>query len=244
MYLLAIIIGYAMNGVIGALIGIAIVWALNSILRSFNANGNKHATDLFLNSLFSMLAKMAKADGVITKAEIDAVTQFMNAIKLNNKDKEAAISAFRKAASSEQSIYEYASQYRAVASAEMRGVIYAVLWDVAYSDGVLHEQEDEILRKIPEYLGLHNGIYNDYKNSVNNQKNWSEAEIDKHYAVLGCTKDNSDKEIKKAYRKAISKHHPDKMQPQGLPKEFMDYANEQSKKINKAYDAIKASRKR
>jgi hypothetical protein len=46
-----------------------------------------------------------------------------------------------------------------------------VVWEVAYSDGVLHEQEDEILRKIPEYLGLHNGIYNDTKNSVNNQGN-------------------------------------------------------------------------
>jgi DnaJ like chaperone protein len=44
---------------------------------------------------------------------------------------------------------------------------------------------------------------------------------DKHYEVLGCTKDNSDKEIKKAYRKAISKHHPDKIQSEGLPKEFM-----------------------
>ncbi|SMN14827.1 DnaJ-like protein DjlA [uncultured Candidatus Thioglobus sp.] len=187
---------------------------------------------------------MAKADGIITKEEIDAVTQFMNAIRLSGKDKETAINAFRKASSSEQSVYEYASQYRALASAEMIGVVYAVLWDVAHSDGVLHEQEDEILRKIPEYLGLHHGIYNDYKNRANNRDNWDKADIDKHYEVLGCAKDNSDKEIKNAYRKAISKHHPDKIQSQGLPKEFMDYANEQSKKINKAYDAIKKSRKR
>jgi DnaJ like chaperone protein len=66
--------------------------------------------------------------------------------------------------------------------------------------------------------------------------------LDTHSQALGCTKDNSDKEIKKPYRTAISKHHPDKIQSQGLPKEFMDYANEQSKKINKAYDAIKKSR--
>ena len=238
----AAILGYWINGPIGAFVGIAIVWILNFVTKSFNINNNGHATKLFLNSLFSILAKMAKADGVITKEEIDAVTQFMNAIRLSGKDKETAINAFRKASSSEQSIYEYASQYRVVASAEMRGVVYAVLWNVAYSDGVLHEQENEILRKIPEYLGLHNGIYNDYKNSVNNQGNWGKADIGKHYEVLGCTKDNSDKEIKKAYRKAISKHHPDKIQSQGLPKEFMDFANEQSKKINKAYDSIKKER--
>ncbi|VVH59365.1 co-chaperone DjlA [bacterium endosymbiont of Bathymodiolus sp. 5 South] len=242
MIFLAAIFGYWANGAVGAFIGLAIVLILNFVIKSFNVNNNVHATTLFLNSLFSILAKMAKADGVIAKEEIDAVTQFMNAIRLSSKDKETAINAFRKASSSEQSIYEYASQYRAVASVEMRGVVYAVLWEVAYSDGVLHEQEDEILRKIPEYLGLHSGIYNDTKNSVNSQGSWGKADIDKHYQVLGCTKDNSDKEIKKAYRKAISKHHPDKIQSQGLPKEFMDYANEQSKKINKAYDAIKKSR--
>jgi hypothetical protein len=67
---------------------------------------------------------------VIAKEEIDAVTQFMNAIRLSSKDKETAINAFRKASSSEQSIYEYASQYRAVASVEMRGVVYAVLCEL------------------------------------------------------------------------------------------------------------------
>ncbi|SFV88007.1 DnaJ-like protein DjlA [hydrothermal vent metagenome] len=243
MIFLAAILGYWINGPIGAFVGIALVWILNFVINSFNINRNTHATERFINSLFSMLAKMAKADGIITKEEIDAVTQFMNTIRLSSKDKEIAINAFRKASLSQQSIYEYASQYKAVASAEMRGVVYAVLWGVAHSDGVLHKQEDEILRKIPEYLGLHNGIYNDYKNNTNSQNHWDKADIDKHYETLECTKDNSDKEIKKAYRKAISKHHPDKIQSQGLPKEFMDYANEQSKKINKAYDAIKASRK-
>lgn len=240
----AAILGYWINGFVGAFAGIVIVWILSFVIKSFNVNNNTHTTKLFLNSLFSILAKMAKADGVIAKEEIDAVTQFINTIRLSSKDKETAINAFRKASSSEQSIYEYASQYRAVANAEMRQVVYAVLWDVAYSDGILHEKEDEILRKIPEYLGLNHGIYHDYKNSVNNQSDWNKTDTDKHYEILGCSPDNSDKEIKKAYKKAISKYHPDKIQSQGLPKEFMDYANEQSKKINKAYDAIKQSRKR
>jgi uncharacterized tellurite resistance protein B-like protein len=61
----------------------------------------------------------------------------------------------------------------------MRGVVYAVLWEVAYSDGVLHEQEDEILRKIPEYLGLHSGIYNDTKNSVNSHQQQLELILDR-----------------------------------------------------------------
>jgi hypothetical protein len=55
---------------------------------------------------------LAKADGVIAKEEIDAVTQFMNAIRLSSKDKETAINAFRKASSSEQSILYNKVQYQ------------------------------------------------------------------------------------------------------------------------------------
>jgi DnaJ like chaperone protein len=242
-WLLAIF-GYSINGPIGALIGLGIGWMLNSVMGSFVANKRQHVTGLFLDSVFSMLAKMAKADGVITKEEIDAVTRFINSIRLNSKDKKSAISAFRSASISDRSIYDYASQYREVAGAEMREIVYAVLWDIAYSDGILHENEDEILRKIPEYLGLNAGLYGQYKQRINNQSGQSNANIDKDYEILGCTKDSSDKEIKRAYRKAIGKHHPDKIQSQGLPKEFMDYANEQSKNINKAYEAIKKSRSR
>jgi DnaJ like chaperone protein len=97
MIFLAAIFGYWVNGAVGAFIGLAIVLILNFVIKSFNVNNNVHATTLFLNSLFSILAKMAKADGVIAKEEIDAVTQFMNAIRLSSKDKETAINAFRKA---------------------------------------------------------------------------------------------------------------------------------------------------
>ncbi|CAC9602466.1 hypothetical protein [uncultured Gammaproteobacteria bacterium] len=240
---LAAIIGYAINGYFGALIGFLIVGVLGFAMRSFAASNNNHITDLFLNSLFSMLAKIAKADGVITKEEIDAVTQFMNHVKLSGADKKTAINAFRSASLSEHSIYEYASQYRKVASEEMRGVVYAVLWDVAYSDGILHKKEDEILRKIPEYLGLNSGTYHQYKDRTHHQNDWNENAINNAYEILECSKDSSDKEIKKSYKRAIAKHHPDKIHSQGLPKEFMDYANEQSKSINKAYDLIKKNRR-
>jgi hypothetical protein len=84
MIFLAAIFGYWVNGAVGAFIGLAIVLILNFVIKSFNVNNNVHATTLFLNSLFSILAKMAKADGVIAKEEIDAVTQFMNAIRLSS----------------------------------------------------------------------------------------------------------------------------------------------------------------
>ncbi|WXU00639.1 MAG: Co-chaperone protein DjlA [Catillopecten margaritatus gill symbiont] len=241
MIFLAAILGYSISGYTGALIGAAMAWVVKSAMKSSFANQQNEATGQFLNSLFSMLAKIAKADGIISKEEIDAVTRFMDTIKLNNEDKKIAINAFRNASSDERSIYEYASQYQAVASKEMREITYAVLWDVAYSDGVIHPQEEDILRKIPQYLGLNGNIYHKYSNTSSSNTNQTSG-IDEHYELLNCTQTSTDKEIKRGYRKAIGAYHPDKIQAKGLPKEFMDFANEQSKKINKAYDAIKKSR--
>jgi hypothetical protein len=57
----------------------------------------------------------------------------MNAIRLSSKDKETAINAFRKASSSEQSIYEYASQYRAVASVPVTLTINTIFSVIIYT---------------------------------------------------------------------------------------------------------------
>ena len=52
----------------------------------------------------------------------------------------------------------------------------------------------------------------------------------------------TDDEVKKAYRKLIVEHHPDKLMAQGLPQEFIDLANEKMVAINSAYDKIKKQR--
>ena len=61
--------------------------------------------------------------------------------------------------------------------------------------------------------------------------------------ALGVTKDNTDKEIKHAYRQLISQYHPDKLIGQGLPEDMIALATEQAKEIQLAYDLIAESRK-
>ncbi len=241
MIFLAAILGYSVNGYIGALIGVLLGWVVKSAMNASLTNKHNEATESFLTSLFSILAKIAKADGIISKEEIEAVTRFMGTIRLNSEDKKTAINAFREASSNTKSIYQYASQYRATASKEMCEITYAVLWDVAYSDGTIHPEEENILREIPRYLGLNDNIYHKYSNTSSGNTHQTSG-INEHYELLNCHINSTDKEIKRAYRKAIGAYHPDKIQSKGLPKEFMDFANEQSKKINKAYDSIKKHR--
>ncbi|MFQ5535150.1 MAG: DnaJ family molecular chaperone, partial [Sphingomonadales bacterium] len=58
------------------------------------------------------------------------------------------------------------------------------------------------------------------------------------YAILGVPADIADAELKKAYRELVREHHPDTLIAQGLPREFIDVANEKLAAINDAFDRI------
>ena len=62
------------------------------------------------------------------------------------------------------------------------------------------------------------------------------------YKALGVSRDSSDKEIKRAYRKLMSQYHPDKLMGQGLPEDMISVATEQAKEVQTAYDLIKKHR--
>ncbi len=232
-------LGFVMGGPIGAGIGAFIG---STFGKSAAVNDAQKNQTLFFVSLFSMLAKMAKSDGVVVQAEIQAVTDFMHSMRLDEQDRTAAISIFRNAIDDEYSIYDYATQYKGIANVQMREILYGALWKVAHADGVLDEAEDDILRNIPSYLGIHQSIYQTYSTGSNTNTSHSASDLAQYYEVLGCSPDDEDGDIKKAYRRAMREYHPDKIQSKGLPESFLAFANEQSKKINKAYDAIKKTR--
>ncbi len=68
------------------------------------------------------------------------------------------------------------------------------------------------------------------------------AALDDAYKALGVTKDSTDAEVKRAWRKLMSQYHPDKLIGQGMPEDMIAMATEQAKEIQVAYDLIKKSR--
>ena len=70
----------------------------------------------------------------------------------------------------------------------------------------------------------------------------SQQQLDNAYKLLGVSKSTSDKDIKKAYRKLMSQHHPDKLVAKGLPPEMMDIAKQKTQDIQAAYEMISDSK--
>ena len=62
------------------------------------------------------------------------------------------------------------------------------------------------------------------------------------YALLAIESSASMEEVKRAYRRQMSQHHPDKLVAKGLPEEMIDIANRKTQDIKSAYDLIRKSR--
>ena len=64
------------------------------------------------------------------------------------------------------------------------------------------------------------------------------------YEILEVDARASDEEVQKAYRRQVSKHHPDKLKANGLPDSMMEHAKQRTQQILEAYELIKSSRQR
>ncbi len=231
-----VVLGGPIGAALGAWIGSALTG--NSDERQLSTeNQNKQ---LFFVSLFSMFGKLAKADGVVSQEEIQAVENIMTQMKLDDEDKSVARQFFNNAKSDTYSIYDYAKQYAEIfTNQEMRLMVYRSLWVLSLSDNVLHKNEETILKQIPHYLGISLSYFTTFKDELVRGK---KSNLDECYQLLGCNKNSTNAEIKKAYRKLVGEYHPDKIQSKGLPEEFLKFANDQMHKINEAYKLIMDSR--
>jgi len=188
-------------------------------------------------AFFGCLAKMAKADGAITKEEIQAVEQIITRLGYSPTMRAAAIEIFRKAKDDPHTAADYLNQLASVIrfNPQIGMTFIAALHAVAQADGSIHPNEREILQQAEQAFRLQPGTINALLGGRTNN-------LDDAYTVLECSPDMSDAEIKTIYRKKCVEFHPDKLASKGLPKEFMEYANEQLAKINEAYDTLKKAR--
>jgi len=232
-------IGMVIGGPIGAGIG---AWLGHSVgnAKAVMA-GQREAQTVFFVSLFSMLAKMAKADGKVSAEEADLINHIAKTqMNMDAEDRKAAREIFNNALNDDYSIYDYAKQYKQVMhNQQMLEMVYRLLFAVALADQKLHHAEEEILKEIPAHLGLDSSIYNRFREEFQGQK----ADLSECYEILGCSPDSNDDEIKRAYRKKCVEYHPDKIASKGLPEGFMKFAEDQMQQITSSYSTIMESRK-
>lgn len=203
---------------------------------------------IFCASAAAMLAKMAKADGCVTRDEIAAVETAFGRLGFKAVTRDYAVNVFRKAKDDAHTIYEYAEEFAAaVDSVEIREMLYEILWDVACADGEVSEAELLLLQRVPRSLHIRTEWYGYFFNArLGSSRRGGGAgsgdSLAEAYRVLGATPKDSAETLKRKYRELAKRNHPDALRAQGLPEEMAGKATERMGRINAAWAEVRAAR--
>jgi DnaJ like chaperone protein len=188
-------------------------------------------------SLFSILGKLAKIDGVVSREEIGVVENFINNLPVKGREKQFAKQIFREAKNSSYSLEDFAIQLYQTTKNQPAVLLSFIdlLVQIAAADGTLHTAEDAALKRIKE-------IFQVSDQQFENIKAVYFKGIDKYYKILNCTPESSNQEIKSNYKKLVKDFHPDRIVSKGLPEEFIDFATKRFQEIQEAYEKITQQR--
>lgn len=250
--LLGGIFGYMTFGTWGFLLGVYIGHKFDTgrAQNPFDPQRQQKIKKVFFKSTFAIMGHIAKADGQVSKEEVQMAQRVMAQMDLSEQMKRDAIAEFNRGKSSgfnldvELDAFKQGCQYQK----NLIRIFIEVQLQGAFADGVLDDVEDKILRHICSRVGIPAFVYEQLKTMLGaSQRGGSHqqrgATPQEAYAILGVGESATDKDVKKAYRRLISQHHPDKLVSKGLPDEMMTIAKEKTQQITEAYDTIRAARK-
>ena len=243
-------LGSVFGGPLGAILGAALGHQIEGVAfrkgeRRYSSLPHGDRSLIFCASAAAMLAKMAKADGVVTADEIASVESAFRRLGFSAAARRHAIDVFRRAKEDGHTIYDYAREFaKAVDALEVRELFYEILWDVACADGDIRRTELMILQRIPRALGVRIDWYAYFASQRLHERRQTASRdpLAEAYAVLGASANDSTDELKRKYRELAKKNHPDALRAQGLPEEMVGKATARMSRINAAWATIKEAR--
>lgn len=266
--LLGCFFGYLIAGSAGALFGILIGNFFDRGLATHFSNAHWHYHEekrdfvqkTFIEAVFTVMAYVAKANGRISENQIQMAQQLMDAMSLNQKQKALARNSFNEGKKNTFDITPLIDLLKQTCgdNVELLKHFMDIQYRAAQVDGLSTKklQVLDILFKQLGFAPLHQQYryYEDFQHRTSNRSYQQENPGNRHYAadltsslaqsysILGISPGTSKQDVKRAYRRLISRNHPDKLIAKGLSEERIKQANEKTQQITKAYELICTSK--
>jgi DnaJ like chaperone protein len=234
-------LGFALGGPLGAIAGAALGHTFDASNEQYSRarlSYHEESQMTFFVATFSMLAKVASADGRISEEEIRALEDFMaHELNLTPESKRFAVEIFETALNSPMAFEDFAHQFYNQFHNQPRflDLMIDMLVRLSVADGTMSESEEKLIRSAARIFHFSEQKYTELKSRY-------APDFEKYYAILGTNSKASNDEIKRQYRKLVKEYHPDKIASKGLPEEFTKFANDKFREIQEAYDAVKQER--
>lgn len=245
--------GFMLGGPLGAALGAVLGHQFDkgvSGAARISLNDQEMVQAAFFTATFSVMGYIAKADGQVSKSEIALAERVMQQMRLQDEQRRAAIELFNRGKSDDFSVDEVLDQLRRVShrNRNLLRIFLEIQIQAALADGVVDDAEYRALLHIAEHLGFDQAQIRQLLDMLQSggarAAGDSRPALEDAYRTLGVSPDAGDAEVKKAYRRLMNQHHPDKLVAKGLPEEMMEVATEKTQSIKAAYERIKESRKR
>jgi DnaJ like chaperone protein len=253
------------GAVIGAVIGF-LLYEGAGFGRVAGGAGQTHSisiSDEFFRTTFELMGHVAKSDGRVTEAEIDAARRLMQELRLGPREISIAIECFRNGKSASydaelgvERLREACGQRHDLLRAFMELQLRAAL-----AGNGISPPGRTILLRVAERLGMSGlefayleaslrarqrtrgaGAGNGAGNGTGSRPAAAADSLAEFYAELEIDPNITDQEVTKAYRRQMSRHHPDKLVANGLPESMAQVAKEKTQRIQEAYEGIRAAR--
>ena len=241
--------GFALGGPMGALIGAVAGHAVDK-MRAGDAGpgagpgagaepgaGADDATKkiAFTIAVIVLGAKMAKADGQVTRDEVSA---FKEVFRVPPEEMKNVGRLFNRARNDAAGFEPYARQIGGMFKDNPAVLVELLdgLFHIARADGTVTADELAYIEEVARIFGLDAAAW-DRVRAANLGPDKSDP-----YEILGVAREATDAEVKSAYRQLVRENHPDRLVAQGMPQEFVDLANERLATINAAYERLQKQR--
>lgn len=253
--------GYLLGGPLGALLGAALGHnfdkGLGENLRAqFDPGAQERVQTAFFTTLFSVMGHLAKADGRVSEDEIALARSVMQRMNLSAEMRQTAIHLFNQGKQADFSLDAVMQQFRRECHRRrmLMQMFVEILMHAAYADGNVHPGEQRVLETVRVSLGFSPQEFAHIEALVRNARHFggggfaeeapatSQNALREAYEILGVEEGATDADVKRAYRRLMNQHHPDKLVSKGLPEEMVKLATEKTQEIKKAYELVKAVR--
>ena len=197
---------------------------------------------IFFHALFSVMGHIAKADGKVSDVEIKMASALMDQMGLEGDTRKEAQQAFREGKEADFALKDIIVELKESCHGrrDILQVFLEILIQAAYVDGKLDKAEQKVLETAALHLGFKQNellyllsVYeaeirfrqrggqrngqSSHRAHQGSQSTYStQQSLNDAYQILGVSESDDDKAVKKAYRKLMSEHHPDKLVSKGL----------------------------
>ena len=259
--------GFLMGGPLGAMFGAAVGHQFDqgdgepAPFQADVDSADQYPVQMaFFTAVFAVMGHVAKADGRVNEAEINFTRKVMARLQLNEAMRKTAMRLFTEGKRVDFPLDSVLQQFRSECHSRYQLIRFFVelQLELALADSLLHAAEERLLLHVCEKLHFSRfefhalksvleaqfrvGGWQHQQGSGRIQSRQREPTLAESYAVLGLSSSASDEEIRHAYRRLLSRHHPDKLAATGAPEEKIRLANEKTHQIRKAWDAIRKAR--